>query len=101
MQEGRVSEVLDANTLFYRAFAKSDMRLMDRIWAKGDHVQCMHPGTFCISGREQVQVTTLFVICVDDGVPGFPEAIVYFLLFPNPCVRFSRVGAMCSAIVGT
>ena len=55
MQEGRLSDILAANTLFYRAFEKADMRLMDRIWAHGDHVQCLHPGSFCISGRDQVQ----------------------------------------------
>jgi len=54
IDDHNLAAVLAANTLFYRAFAAADMRSMKRIWAKGDHVQCIHPGTNCIAGHESV-----------------------------------------------
>lgn len=27
---------------------------MEGIWGKGDHVQCIHPSSACIAGRESV-----------------------------------------------
>ena len=49
--------VLDCNERFYQAFRKSDMRAMRAVWGVGDHVQCLHPGSACISGDTQVMAS--------------------------------------------
>ena len=49
--------VLDCNERFYQAFRKSDMRLMRAVWGTGEHVQCLHPGSACISGDTQVMAS--------------------------------------------
>jgi ketosteroid isomerase-like protein len=33
-----------ANARFYRAFETLDIEQMDRVWAHGEHVKCVHPG---------------------------------------------------------
>lgn len=43
-----------ANTAFYEAFDKQDMAAMRRVWGRGDHVQCMHPGSANIIGSDPV-----------------------------------------------
>ncbi|KAJ7542024.1 hypothetical protein O6H91_10G086200 [Diphasiastrum complanatum] len=54
LQEDDRAAVLSANDRFYRAFEKADMSLMQKIWAKGENVHCIHPGAGCISGYELV-----------------------------------------------
>ena len=49
--------MLDCNERFYQAFRKSDMRAMRAVWGVGDHVQCLHPGSACISGDTQVMAS--------------------------------------------
>ena len=46
--------VSDANERFYQAFRSSDMKAMRAVWGDGEHVQCLHPGSACISGADQV-----------------------------------------------
>lgn len=36
--------VRKAHSAFYEAFESLDIHKMDAIWAKGDHVKCVHPG---------------------------------------------------------
>ncbi len=46
--------VLAANEAFYRAFAARDLAAMDRVWARGVAVTCVHPGWAPLLGRETV-----------------------------------------------
>lgn len=43
-----------ANQQFYRAFQLGSMEDMRKIWGKGDHIQCIHPGQGCIAGYDMV-----------------------------------------------
>jgi len=43
-----------ANTAFYEAFDTQDIAAMRRVWGRGDHVQCMHPGSANIIGSDPV-----------------------------------------------
>eukprot|EP00270_Netrium_digitus_P001419 TRINITY_DN1151_c0_g1_i4.p1 TRINITY_DN1151_c0_g1~~TRINITY_DN1151_c0_g1_i4.p1 ORF type:complete len:290 (-),score=64.31 TRINITY_DN1151_c0_g1_i4:138-1007(-) len=54
LQEDDEGSVLAANLYFYRAFERSDMRMMRKIWSTGSHVQCIHPGANCIAGYDDV-----------------------------------------------
>ena len=48
-------EVVEANARFYRAFEALDIAEMDRVWAHGEHVKCVHPGWPMLSGWEAVR----------------------------------------------
>lgn len=50
-------EVVEANARFYRAFETLDIAEMDRVWAHGDHVQCVHPGWPLLSGWDAVRAS--------------------------------------------
>lgn len=43
-----------ANQEFYRAFEMGSLVEMKKVWGKGDHVQCIHPGQGCIAGYDMV-----------------------------------------------
>jgi ketosteroid isomerase-like protein len=49
------TEVEEANLRFYRAFETLDLGEMDKVWAHGDHVKCIHPGWPLLSGWEAVR----------------------------------------------
>jgi ketosteroid isomerase-like protein len=49
------TEVVEANARFYRAFEALDLDAMDRVWAHGDHVKCVHPGWPLLSGWDAVR----------------------------------------------
>jgi ketosteroid isomerase-like protein len=42
--------VAQANENFYRAFESLDIKQMEKVWAKGDHIQCGHPGWRILRG---------------------------------------------------
>ncbi|KAL9673544.1 hypothetical protein QQ045_029804 [Rhodiola kirilowii] len=46
--------VLAANARFYSSFRTGDLAGMQALWAKGDHVCCVHPGVPVISGYDLV-----------------------------------------------
>lgn len=48
-------EVLEANRLFYRAFAALDLEQMGQIWLHEDWVECVHPGWGLLYGWEEVR----------------------------------------------
>ncbi len=50
-------EVLEANERFYRALNALDLDAMDRIWAHGSFVRCVHPGWELIVGWEAVRAS--------------------------------------------
>ena len=50
-----VAEVVEANARFYRAFETLDIAEMDRVWAHGEHVKCVHPGWPLLSGWDAVR----------------------------------------------
>jgi len=31
---------------------------MDEVWGEGEHVQCIHPVSACVAGREHVRLCT-------------------------------------------
>lgn len=47
-------DVLAVNDAFYRAFNDRDIGAMDRLWATGVPVTCIHPGWNALSGRDEV-----------------------------------------------
>jgi ketosteroid isomerase-like protein len=49
------ADVEAANARFYRAFEALDLAEMDRVWAHGDHVRCVHPGWPLLSGWPDVR----------------------------------------------
>lgn len=46
--------VRDANRAFYNAFNERDIDAMDRLWARGAPVTCIHPGSNLLRGRETI-----------------------------------------------
>ncbi|HEX9759196.1 MAG TPA: nuclear transport factor 2 family protein [Nitrospiria bacterium] len=48
-------EVFEANEGFYQAFESLDIKLMDRVWAQDDRVQCVHPGWGGLTGWPSVR----------------------------------------------
>jgi ketosteroid isomerase-like protein len=52
-----VTQVLEVNANFYRAFESLDIRRMAAVWARGDHVRCVHPGWSLLSGWEAVKAS--------------------------------------------
>jgi ketosteroid isomerase-like protein len=49
--------VLDANSAFYRAFARRDLPAMEDLWARAEPVACVHPGWAPLRGREAVMAS--------------------------------------------
>jgi ketosteroid isomerase-like protein len=49
------AEIEAANARFYRAFEDLDPAEMDRVWAHGDDVACVHPGWPLLTGWEAVR----------------------------------------------
>ena len=50
-------QVLEVNANFYRAFESLDIQRMAAVWARGDHVKCIHPGWSMLSGWEVVRAS--------------------------------------------
>jgi hypothetical protein len=48
------NEALFANEGFYLAFARGDLRAMDRLWAVEHDVLCVHPGWPALTGRASI-----------------------------------------------
>lgn len=46
--------MLEANSLFYKAFNNADAKAMSRVWGEGSFVSCTHPESDIIIGREMV-----------------------------------------------
>ncbi|HET7341220.1 MAG TPA: nuclear transport factor 2 family protein [Methylomirabilota bacterium] len=51
------ADVIEANARFYRAFETLDIAEMDRVWAHGEHVRCVHPGWPLLRGWSQVRAS--------------------------------------------
>ncbi len=47
--------VRKANEAFYQAFESRDVARMDAVWAKGEHVKCVHPGWHILGGWDAVR----------------------------------------------
>ena len=47
--------VRQANARFYKAFESLTLAAMERLWAHGDHVACVHPGWQRLTGWEAVR----------------------------------------------
>src|SRR3989442_1162306 len=50
-----LDEIEGANTRFYQAFETLDLAQMDRVWAHGEHVKCVHPGWPILVGWDAVR----------------------------------------------
>lgn len=46
--------VLAANRAFYRAFSERDAEAMERLWAPGGAMVCLHPGQAPLHGRDDI-----------------------------------------------
>ncbi|MBH8551552.1 nuclear transport factor 2 family protein [Nostocaceae cyanobacterium CENA357] len=51
------SEILAANTAFYRAFEKKDIEAMSAIWSQGTGSFCIHPGRNVIRGWKDIRIS--------------------------------------------
>jgi ketosteroid isomerase-like protein len=47
----------EANRRFYRAFETLDLSEMEKVWARGEHVKCVHPGWPLLSGWPAVRAS--------------------------------------------
>jgi ketosteroid isomerase-like protein len=47
--------VAAANASFYAAFEALDLARMDAVWARGEHVRCVHPGWPLLTGWTAVR----------------------------------------------
>ena len=52
-----IAEVEEANARFYRAFEGLDLQEMEAVWARGEHVRCIHPGWGLLVGWEAVRAS--------------------------------------------
>jgi ketosteroid isomerase-like protein len=46
--------IAQANQAFYRAFERLDIKEMEKVWAKGVHIECGHPGWRVLRGWDAV-----------------------------------------------
>ena len=51
------ADVEEANARFYRAFEALDLGAMERVWARGEHVKCVHPGWPLLAGWSSVRAS--------------------------------------------
>nr|WP_214432516.1 nuclear transport factor 2 family protein [Dendronalium phyllosphericum] len=51
------SEVLAANTAFYRAFEKKDIEAMSAVWSQGTGSFCIHPGRKALRGWKDIRIS--------------------------------------------
>lgn len=59
--------VLALNQAFYRAFAERDIAVMDRLWASGLPVSCIHPGWAALFGRGPVMESWTALLSAPEG----------------------------------
>jgi len=52
-----VEAVQESNASFYRAFETLDLAAMERVWAHGEHVKCVHPGWPLLCGWDAVRAS--------------------------------------------
>ncbi|HSF05881.1 MAG TPA: nuclear transport factor 2 family protein [Methylomirabilota bacterium] len=52
-----LAAVDEANRRFYRAFEALDLSEMEKVWARGEHVKCVHPGWPLLSGWAAVRAS--------------------------------------------
>ncbi len=57
MSRDEIAEAEEANARFYRAFEQLDLEEMEAVWAKGEHVKCVHPGWGLLQGWEAVRAS--------------------------------------------
>ena len=51
------NQVATANEAFYRAFESLDLGKMEKVWAKDNAIQCIHPGWGALRGWEAVMAS--------------------------------------------
>jgi ketosteroid isomerase-like protein len=69
MHETETARVMAMNKTFYQAFESGDMKLMRSIWAVGENVHCIHPGSGRISGYDMVISSWELMIGPESGAP--------------------------------
>ena len=55
--DDEAAEIEEANARFYRAFEGLDLREMEAVWARGEHVKCVHPGWGLLTGWDSVRAS--------------------------------------------
>ena len=55
--DDEAAEIEEANARFYRAFEGLDLREMEAVWARGEHVKCVHPGWGLLTGWDAVRAS--------------------------------------------
>ncbi len=66
--------VLDANSAFYRSFARRDLAALEAAWARGPAVACIHPGWDVLRGREAVMASWRSILEGDPSAIACAEA---------------------------
>ncbi|MFQ5657647.1 MAG: nuclear transport factor 2 family protein, partial [Candidatus Methylomirabilales bacterium] len=70
MEQSRddIKAVEEANQDFYRAFESLDITAMERIWVRGDHVKCVHPGWPILIGWPAVHASWERIFANTDSI---------------------------------
>ena len=55
--DDEIAEIEEANARFYRAFEGLDLQEMEAVWARGEHVKCIHPGWGLLTGWDAVRAS--------------------------------------------
>lgn len=53
--DDEIAEIVEANARFYRAFEGLNLQEMEAVWAKEEHVKCVHPGWGLLVGWDAVR----------------------------------------------
>ena len=91
----RVAEVVFANERFYQAFGASDLKGMERLWAKDVAVSCIHPGHGPLIQRKEI-IETWHLILQGGSADGIqckaPEVMMHGDIAWVICYEFIQGG---------
>lgn len=55
MKNTYYSSAQEAEDAFYRAFEKADLELMNSVWSDSSDVECIHPMSERLSGKDEIE----------------------------------------------
>ena len=85
--------VLDANSLFYRAFTDHDLVAMAALWADDVPVSCIHPGWTPLHGRAEVMASWRAILEAGDAPEAYAES-------PKVFITGDHAYVICREVVG-
>src|SRR5438067_11769391 len=91
-------EALAANAAFYAAFAASDAKGMDAVWARRAPVACVHPGWEMLVGRDPVMESWRRMFETGGAPPILCEKAVAHLLGPAAFVTCFERGPRATPV---